>query len=1586
MALYFRTQWPIDGEAYSKEASGMNAIPSDKELLGVPFAVAMSSFLFLAFRGAAHYAFNYFRERRGEGMVLSVRSPHGFIERNGGPVTASFFIARVLGSLALVGLSVPPILIAYGSQAPGLHKDLQWYGSMLLANVYALGLLLSSAAYPRWKVSLVRHHITILLSELAVYAYRDLWPLATYDKQPLDISEGWLLWLRIGVLSLTGFIIPVCIPHIYAPADPKYPAEKPHPEQTASWLSFHTYSYLSPTIMAATKVAHLSPAELPPLPDYDRAHYLSERAFPYLNPAKVRKGHHLFFGLMQVFGMEFFKSVVAVTVYPVALFAAPLAVNRLLTNLEHGGGATVRPWVWVLSMFIAPVIGSFAFQAYAFVMTRALVDAESILTQLVFDYALKIRIQADVDEEPSKNRSSGEAPQQGSAEVPSPGERDGEQARHQAKLKPKTTASFIGKLNNLVTIDMKNIINARNLALLFWFTPFQVIGSSIFLYILLGWSFFVGLAFMVVLLPVPGYLSGVLQSMQKEKMKKTDNRTQTVTESVNVLRMIKMFGWEQKVQERIDQRRDEELAVVWKLRMLGLIIGIVAYVIPTITMLAAYATATIVMKMKLTAATVFSSMILFDTLRNELYKMSSSMLTEFTRGKVSLDRMNAFFRETDLLDAFVEGYSDAETVVPPTSQSLDDGTIGFCDAAFTWSPEQTAGTSTPNSQFRLSVPGKLEFLKGKINLIVGATGSGKTSMLMALLGEMHFSPISADSDSAFNLPRTGGISFAVQESWVLNETVRENILFHSPYEDERYKKVLHQCALEQDLEMFEAGDLTEVGERGLTLSGGQKARLTLARAIYSKAEIILLDDILAALDVHTQVKISLAVWIVNKCFKGDLIEGRTILLATHNIALASPVAEFIVSVGADGVATSRGNDIDAILASEPTLKGEFQQDAEAKVEGEERAIGASASDKDKKAQGKLILSEEIKEGSVSWEALKLLIKSLGGNHVILFLAVWVASTAFQYIMISFNLWFLGHWSSQYETHPAEEVEVGRYLGTYVALTIILLAGFAGRDIWFMLGKMRASRTIHRLLVESILGTTFRWLDETPVSRIIARLTMDIDTVDGELMTNANQVQGLALQMIVALISAVMFVPLFTLPGTLIAGIGIWLGSMYLKAQLSVKRELSNAKAPMLAHFEAAMAGLVSLRAYGAEDVYREELKKRIDHYVRIARMSFDLNRWINFRIDVLGAAFTASLAAYLTYAGNISSANVGFSLNRSVRFASGILWLVRVFNMFQVEANSIERIAAYTEIEQEPKPTERGKPPAAWPTSGELRAEHLTSRYSKTGPAVLHDLNFNIRAGERVGVVGRTGSGKSSLTLSLLRCILTEGSIYFDGLPTNEINLDSLRSNITVIPQMPELLSGTLRYNLDPFEEYDDPTLNAALRSCGLYAAQTDGREGRLSLDSNIASRGSNVSVGQRQLIALARAIVKFVSNERSTISDYVHSGSDLRHRQVPISDIQRVFDRLADHETDNIIQHTLRGELGSDVTVMTIAHRLQTIIDADRIMVLDAGHIAEFASPAELLAKPKGLFKALVDESGDKVHLYEVAERKVKPSTSEAI
>ncbi|EEB95340.1 hypothetical protein MPER_05701, partial [Moniliophthora perniciosa FA553] len=284
----------------------------------------------------------------------------------------------------------------------------------------------------------------------------------------------------------------------------------------------------------------------------------------------------------------------------------------------------------------------------------------------------------------------------------------------------------------------------------------------------------------------------------------------------------------------------------------------------------------------------------------------------------------------------------------------------------------------------------------------------------------------------------------------------------------------------------------------------------------------------------------------------------------------------------------------------------------------------------------------------------------------------------------------------------------------------------------------------------------------------------------------------------------------------------------------------------------------------------------------------------------------------------------------------------------------LERIQGYLHIEQEPRPTTDGQPPAYWPASGNLTVEALSAKYSLDGPRVLHDLSFTIRSGERVGVVGRTGSGKSSLTLSLLRCIFTEGKVYYDGIPTDKINLDALRSKITIIPQMPELLSGTLRQNLDPFDQYDDAVLHDALRAAGLYSLQGTVEEGRLTLESTISSGGGNLSVGQRQILALARALVR---------------GSKLLILDEATSAI--------DYETDTVIQNSLRRELPNDVTLITVAHRLQTIMDADKILVLDSGRIAEFDSPKSLLQKEDGMVRSLVDESHDKDILYAMAEGK---------
>lgn len=494
--------------------------------------------------------------------------------------------------------------------------------------------------------------------------------------------------------------------------------------------------------------------------------------------------------------------------------------------------------------------------------------------------------------------------------------------------------------------------------------------------------------------------------------------------------------------------------------------------------------------------------------------------------------------------------------------------------------------------------------------------------------------------------------------------------------------------------------------------------------------------------------------------------------------------------------------------------------------------------------------------------------------------------------------------------------------------------------------------MHAQLLGSVLGTTLRWLDRTPVSRIITRCTQDIAAVDNMIPRILLMIIQNTTSMLIELILIVLITPQFLVVGIITAITGAYAGQLYMKAQMAVKREMSNAKAPILAHFGTALSGLTSIRAYGAQEEFVKELFIRTDKYSRSNRTLKMLLCWISVRLDTLGGAFTAALGAYMLYVQDLKASNTGFSLTLAAVFGLQILWVVHSVNAFEIQGNSLERIQSYIESEQEAKPSEDGKPPAYWPASGTIRVEGLSARYSPDGPKVLQDISFEIKSGERIGVVGRTGSGKSSLTLALLRSIYTEGEVYYDGRPTSSTNLDILRKNITIIPQIPELLDGTLRYNLDPFDQYDDATLNDALRAAGLYSLQNNTDKGRITLDTKIASGGGNLSVGQRQILALARALVR---------------GSKLLILDEATSAI--------DYKTDSVIQSSLRNELNKDMTLITIAHRLQTIMDADKIMVLDAGKLVEFGSPRELLRIVDGKLRSLVNESADKEALHALAE-----------
>ncbi|PPR04710.1 hypothetical protein CVT24_011832 [Panaeolus cyanescens] len=1405
----------------------------------------------------------------------------------------------------------------------------------------SVGALLSEDNH--WRFLASKSVSVTLLSTWCVYAYRDIWPLATYTLQPKDGAEGTLLWVKISVLSVISVIVPLVIPRRYVPVDPKNPMPAPTAEQTASWLSLLTFNFMNPLIFLGARVSHIPVDALPSLLDSDDSHYLTEKGFRHIDRFRGAPHRHLFWGLLRNFWQLLFIMFFADLLSVIAPLAAPVGLNHILRYLENDGeGETIRPWFWIVWLFLSPFVTATATEICLYYTSQLNFKLKAVVTELVFEHSLRVRLTADSGSTNGSNDSSGDEDKQ-----------------------KKSTGNLIGRINNAVTMDVNNVLQGTGFASYAIVNPINLVICLALLYQILGWSASVAVVLTLLHAPFSGYIGSFLQSYETTKLEKTDARIEKTSEAISVLRMVKLFGWERKMENLISETRRDELAWLKKLKILRQLNMMVGSTLPLLTQLATFATLTIVLGDDLVPSKIFSSLILFGLLKGQLQQLSWGY-SELITAKISLDRINALLRDTELLDSFTVDTN-------PGVESEQDTRIGFKNASFSWSAKaRSESDATPLRVFRLKIRDEIKFKQGALNVITGPTGCGKTSILLALLGEMHYQPLDRASESWYNLPRSKGIAYAAQESWVLNTTIRENILFGSPYDEGRYQKgehifseigamalnmhiVISQCALKRDLELFEAGDNTEVGERGLTLRylahfstrrisltfactqwRAKSARVTLARAVYSPAQIILLDDIFAALDVHTSASIA------KDCFAGDLMKDRTVILVTHNLPLVLPLAAFMVTMNSNGAIITEN------VEPEPShldpIVEEIEKEAEQEDEDSEKpAVPAN--------DGKLILAEEVAHGRVSWKSIKLLVHSLGGGHLALFLIGWISMMWIDEFLLLLQKWFLGYWGSKYETPNHEPVSAMYYVMIYgmILFMSLLVAGI--QAYIYIVGAIRASAVIHEKLVESILGSTWRWLDETPTGRILARFTQDMRSIDGGLPFLFSYVVGQIVGMIVRFASILYFTPVFLIPGMFVTLLGFILGKIYLKAQMSTKREMSNALSPMLAHLSASIHGLVSIRAYGAQEAFKEESLHRINHYIRISRPSYNLNRWVSVRIDLLGALFTTGLATYLIYGPSIGASDTGFILSVASSFMGNIYLLLRMINSLQVESNSLERIQGYLDIDHEPRSTEAGKPPAAWPTSGDIRVENLSARYSKNGPLVLHNLSFHIPSGQRVGVVGRTGTLQSSLTLSLLRCIMTEGEVFYDGLPVSRVNLEDLRSNITIIPQTPELLSGTLRQNLDPFGKEDDATLNDALRSAGLFALQESSNDAKITLDSNIAGGGSNLSVGQRQILALARAILR---RSKLLILDEATSAID--------------------YKTDTIIQDTLRTQLDPDVTVITVAHRLQTILDSDKIMVLDAGKLVEFDTPGNLLRNPKSMLSALVDNSKDSAALRTMA------------
>ncbi|KAH7073426.1 hypothetical protein BKA62DRAFT_734051, partial [Auriculariales sp. MPI-PUGE-AT-0066] len=1140
--------WPPSSATYASLGRlavypPQNQLDGWKDILLVPIYAAGLSLSVLVLHGLVILLWKLFKPSSAQiassnasGSASGIAAEFKvYLAQNGGVQIFLWKLLRFLGTLALFGLSIASVLQEHSHHGEGTKLDAMkkkkhrkeaddvnafdehdWIAIAYVA-FYGYTTTLALTIHPRasW---------TYPFRDLAVFFYRDVWPLGTYDLTPLDIPYDPLFWPKFFILNVVGLVVPLLIPNPYIPVDPNDPSEEPAPEQTASLLSFMMFSFLDPLVWAGYRATHLAYDRLPPLADYDRARVLKERAFKHLDPFISGKKRHVIWGFASFAKMDYVTLCIMISLKVVCSF---------LAQSTGGRDATVRPWVWIVWLAAGPLLGSIAMQWYIFVATRLLVRVESFLTELVFEHSLRIRMKeeapattptstptasetatvVDSDEEPDSPDGSDPATVVGSEGATS---RSG--AKGKKPIPPSRTASvastkgpspvkkdeskeanLVGKINNLVTSDLNNITEARDFLFLVLYCPLQISICIWFLYIVLGWAAFVGLATMIATFPAPGWIASKVNTVSNERMKKTDARIQNVTEMMGLLRMIKLFGWESKINERLREKREDELVWIKKGRLLNLLNMNLNYWIPLLTMCATYATYTIVMKQPLSASVVFSSMAVFEMLRDQLH-ITFWAIPTIIQAKVSFDRLTDFLNNTELLDRYTQN-KDTQINIP--TPDIAEDVIGFNDAAFRWATAPpTSGTSTPGSvmstgtgkrNFRLRIDGQLTFKRDALNLIVGPTGCGKTSLLLALIGELHFEP--EHPSSWYQLPRDGGVAYAAQEAWVLNETIRENILFGAPYDEERYNKVIHQCGLERDLSLFDAGDKTEVGEKGLTLSMtqcGQKARVTLARAIYSSAKVVLLDDVLAALDVHT------AKWIVEKCFRGDLVTGRTIILVTHNVVLVSDLAQFVVSLSIDGRILSRGSISEALLKDKKLLaeveKAKEENKAEEEVIDEPKPDETEDKPRDKKADGKLIVAEEIEEGHVSWPA-----RTRWRDLWVVFLSGMFGA---EYLLTILQTYFLGYWARQYE-----EVDDPQ--------DVLFLAGYA-------------CLLIHSWHDPSLAG-------RVPTSRVIARTTTDLRSVDGPLVFS--DLIELGISIICKFVAVVYMSPIFIFPGMVVTYIG-----------------------------------------------------------------------------------------------------------------------------------------------------------------------------------------------------------------------------------------------------------------------------------------------------------------------------------------------------------------------------------------------------------------------------------------------------------------